>query len=100
MIPVGRHDTTPSPAPSRVAGYMRVSTEEQRERQSIETQRQYAERHTFREGIEVVDWYADDGVSGTIPMDQRPEGSRLLRDASAGRFGTLLVYKLNRLGRD
>jgi site-specific DNA recombinase len=43
--------------------------------------------------------YADDGVSGTSPIHERPEGRRLLEDAKAGAFGTLLVYRLDRLGR-
>jgi site-specific DNA recombinase len=47
----------------------------------------------------VVDTYADDGVSGTIPLHERPEGRRLLEDAKAGKFDTVLVYKLDRLGR-
>ena len=38
--------------------------------------------------------------SGTArPSNERPEGRRLLEDAKAGRFDTVLVYKLDRLGR-
>lgn len=33
-------------------------------------------------------------------MQQRPEGLRLLEDAKKGLFDTLLLYKLDRLGRD
>jgi site-specific DNA recombinase len=36
---------------------------------------------------------------GTIPVEERPEGKRLLEDAKAGKFNTVLVYKLDRLGR-
>jgi len=39
-------------------------------------------------------------VSGTVPLDHRPEGSRLLQDAAGGRFGAVVVYRLDRLGRD
>jgi site-specific DNA recombinase len=39
-------------------------------------------------------------VSGAIPFEQRPEGRRLLADAQAGRIGTVLAYKLDRIGRD
>ena len=38
-------------------------------------------------------------MSGTIPLHERPEGKRLLDDAKAGKFGTVLVYRLDRLGR-
>jgi site-specific DNA recombinase len=47
----------------------------------------------------VAQIYADDGVSGTIPLHERPEGRRLLEDAKEGKFSTVLVYRLDRLGR-
>src|SRR5450432_853828 len=83
-----------------VAVYVRVSTEEQRERQSILTQREFAERYCALHKLSVHLVYADDGVSGTVPLDRRSEGSRILKDAKLGKFDQLLVYKLDRLGRD
>jgi site-specific DNA recombinase len=47
----------------------------------------------------VAEIYKDDGVSGTVPLNERPEGRRLLEDAKEGKFGAVLVYKLDRLGR-
>lgn len=35
-----------------------------------------------------------------MPVEQRPAGIRLLEDARQGRFDQLLVFKLDRLGRD
>jgi len=81
------------------AVYLRVSSEEQRERQTIETQREYAEGYCRLNRIDVYDWYADDGVSGTVPLVRRPEGARLLRAARIGKFGQVLFFKLDRLGR-
>ena len=43
--------------------------------------------------------YADDGVSVTIPLHERPEGRRLLGDAKEGKSSTVLLYRLDRLGR-
>ncbi|MBI3681122.1 MAG: recombinase family protein [Acidobacteria bacterium] len=83
-----------------VAVYMRVSTEEQRERQSIATQRDFGERYCQLHSLAVHKVYADDGVSGTVPLEDRPEGSQILQDARHGKFDQLLVYKLDRLGRD
>jgi site-specific DNA recombinase len=37
--------------------------------------------------------------SGTIPLHERPEGKRLLEDAKEGKFQTVLIYRLDRLGR-
>jgi DNA invertase Pin-like site-specific DNA recombinase len=61
--------------------YMRVSTEEQRERQTIENQRQFGERYAELHEIPIADWYADDGVTGMMPLADRGEGGRLLEDA-------------------
>ncbi len=83
----------------RVGLCLRVSSDEQRERQTIETQRAFLEQYCRLYELEVVETYADDGVSGTIPLHERPEGRRLLEDAQAEKFETLLVYRLDRLGR-
>ncbi len=83
-----------------LAVYLRVSTEEQRERQSIATQRDAAERYCLASGLPVYRVYADDGVSGTIPVGLRPDGSELLRDARLKKFDQVVVYKLDRLGRE
>jgi site-specific DNA recombinase len=83
----------------RVALYLRVSSEEQRDRETIEIQREFLQEYCRLYGLEVAQSYADDGVSGTIPLHERPEGRRLLEDAKEGKFSTLLVYRLDRLGR-
>jgi len=80
--------------------YLRVSTDEQRERQTIATQRDFAERFCELNGVPVYAYYADDGISGTVPLEERPEGARLLHDAEAQKFDAVMVYKLDRLGRD
>ena len=89
------------PAVRRVATYERVSSEDQRERETIRTQTDEIARHLERQpGVELVSRYVDDGVSGTIPLAERPDGRRLLADAAAGRFEEIWVYKVDRLGRD
>ena len=83
-----------------VAVYLRVSTDEQRERQSINTQRDFAERYCALHSLQVYRVYADDGVTGTIPLEKRPEGGQILHDARLRKFDQLLIYKLDRLGRE
>src|SRR5919112_3893850 len=83
----------------QVALCLRVSSEEQRERETIEIQREFLQEYCRLYSLEVVQIYADDGVSGTVPLQERPEGRRLLEDAKEGKFSTLLVYRLDRLGR-
>ena len=57
--------------------------------------RKLAELH----GWPVAGVYVDDGISGTLPLGDRPEGRRLLEDAQDGAFSAVLVYRLDRLGR-
>jgi site-specific DNA recombinase len=86
-------------APMRVALYARVSTEEQREKQSIETQIDSARPWCEREGVPLVAISRDEGISGTVPFEDRPGGKHLLADARQKKFNVVLVYKVDRLGR-
>lgn len=85
----------------KAAALCRVSTDEQEERGTIQIQTQFAAKYAdlHSETLELVEIFADDGVSGTIPVEDRPEGRRMLEAAKRGEFDTLLVYKLDRLGR-
>ena len=64
---------------------------------SIEMQlasaRAYAERH----GWTVIECYADDGVSGTLPPEDRPQMGRLLANLSD--VDVIVVHRLDRLAR-
>ncbi len=81
--------------------YPRVSTEDQQDRGTIETQIQFGTKYCDLHEIPLADphYYKDDGISGTIPLHERPGGSRLIEDAKAGKIKIVLVYKLDRLGR-
>jgi site-specific DNA recombinase len=82
-----------------VAIYARVSTEDQAERATIRSQLDFLRRFVDLHTLPVAGEYVDDGISGAVPLDERPEGRRLLVDAEAGRFGVVLVYRIDRLGR-
>lgn len=77
----------------RAAIYARVSTFDQEpENQLVELRRYGAARNwTAAE-------YVDRGVSGT--KDRRPDLDRLLADARRRRFDVLVVWRLDRLGRN
>jgi site-specific DNA recombinase len=85
--------------PERAALYLRVSSEEQRDRETIEIQDEFLEEYCRLYSLEIADVYADDGISGTIPLHERPEGRRLLQNAREGDYQMVLVYRLDRLGR-
>lgn len=70
--------------------YGRVSTSDQ----TTENQRLEIERA----GYKVDYWYADEGVSGKVCAAQRPQFKAMLGQIRDGE--TLVVSKLDRLGRD
>ena len=78
--------------------YARVSTEEQRERSTIDAQVEYARRRADLEGWELR-VFQDDGVSGTVPLRDRPAGAELLRAAAAHELDVVATYRVDRLGR-
>jgi len=96
---VPKQTSPPQLATAQVALYMRVSSEDQADRGTIDAQRDFLRQFASLYQLPVTDEYADDGVTGTLPLGERPEGRRLLQDAEAGRFGCVLVYRLTRLGR-
>ena len=86
-------------AVTRAALYARVSTEDQRERQTIDGQVDALRNAAPHWDMAIVGEYLDDGVSGTTPMEKRSAGSRLLEDARDGKFDVVIFYKLDRLAR-
>ena len=73
-----------------IFAYGRVSTKDQ----TTENQRLEIERA----GYQVEYWFADEGVSGKVSASQRPQFAALLAQMRKGE--TLIVTKLDRLGRD
>lgn len=92
----------PEPSDSalrRVALYARVSTEDQAEADTISTQVDFLRRYADLHGLHVAAEFLDDGVSGTIPLAERPHGARLLAAARAGEISAVVFYRVSRLGR-
>src|SRR5262245_32429688 len=63
---------TEQAATRRVAAYLRVSSEEQKQKNTVETQRGPVEQHCVTNGLEVHNWYIDEGVSGTTRWRSAP----------------------------
>jgi site-specific DNA recombinase len=79
--------------------YVRVSSEDQQERETIENQIEFATKYCDLHRLRINEWYKDDGVSGTIPLEQRDEGKRLIENAKAGKIKMVLIFNMKRLGR-
>src|SRR5665811_1087787 len=85
----------------RAAIYKRVSSDDQAERGTIATQADELRRRVAAEpNVTIVGEYDDDGISGTLPLEDRPAGARLLADARAGLLDEVWFYDFDRLGRD
>jgi site-specific DNA recombinase len=82
----------------RLAIYARVSTEEQRDGQTIDSQITELEGFVHAKGWAIAGVYKDAGWSGSIMA--RPELDRLRDDARAGRFQAVLINDVDRLARD
>lgn len=89
----------PAMTKESTAIYLRVSTDEQRERQTIETQRRETARYCELRQMNIQGVYEDDGVSGTVPFSDRPQGSALWRDIAAGNVESVLVFRIDRIAR-
>ncbi len=80
-----------------VATYTRRSTDEEHQRFSIEMQDDRLDKYVgSQESWHLTTTYSDDKSGATL---DRPGLQRLLRDARAGRFSMLLVYRVDRLSR-
>src|SRR5262249_36988759 len=79
----------------RAALYLRVSTDEQ----STERQERELTEAAARAGHEVVQVYADNGISGSKGRDGRPAFDRLHRDATRRKFDVVMAWSVDRLGR-
>jgi len=85
----------------KIAMYCRVSSEDQKERDTIENQIETLNTYIeMKDDLQKAGEYFDDGVSGTIPFLDRPAGKKLIEDARHGLFDAILVYRIDRFGRD
>ena len=86
--------------PLRLAGYARVSTDDQRVNGvSLSAQRQSMASYALAYGYKLTAVYEDAGVSGCVPPSKRKGLSHALAMIAGKRADGLLVYKLDRLSR-
>ena len=84
----------------RVAAYCRVSSDSSDQLHSYAAQiRKYTAEIGNHEGWELVDIYADEGLTGTR-MDKREDFNRMLSDCRKGRIDKILVKSVSRFARN
>jgi DNA invertase Pin-like site-specific DNA recombinase len=85
----------------KVAGYVRVSTEEQsREGISLDAQRTRIVAYCAMRGLELVELVEDPGVSASKALKARPGGQRILDLLRRRRVAGVVAFKLDRLFRN
>ncbi|WP_409969054.1 recombinase family protein [Bengtsoniella intestinalis] len=84
----------------RVAAYCRVSSDSADQLNSYATQiKAYTQIITSQADWELVDIYADEGITGT-KLEGREEFQRMMSDCRKGRVDRLLVKSLSRFARN
>ena len=96
-LPAGRRIPD---VPLRVTFYARVSTDGDRQLDSLHHQSSYFEsRIRDCPDWEYVPGYVDEGITGTR-ADKRPQFLKMVRDAKAGLFDLILTKEVSRFARD
>jgi site-specific DNA recombinase len=85
---------------TRAAAYARVSTDAQAEKKTIANQLHEIREWAAKNDVELVAEFADDGISGVTPFEDRPEAQQLLEMALTGAFDCTVIYCVYRIGRD
>ena len=80
---------------SAAALYVRVSTDEQTTANQERELREAADA----KALEIAYIYRDNGISGAKGRDKRPGLDAALKDAIRGRYGVLMAWSVDRLGR-
>jgi putative DNA-invertase from lambdoid prophage Rac len=93
-----RHLAPKDQPAGRVFGYARVSTAQQvDEGESLDVQQRTIAGYAMQHGMTVTKVYVERGVSGSKPLDERPEGGALMRELRLG--DTVITPKLDRMFR-
>lgn len=84
----------------KAAGYARLSITENNngESSSITNQRKCIKDYAEKNGIEIYDYYVDDGYSGG--NFDRPDFKRMINDIECGIINCVITKDTSRLGRD
>lgn len=84
----------------RVAAYCRVSTEEEEQQSSFETQKlYYTEKITSTPEWEIAGIYADDGISG-VHTKKRDGFNQMIQDCKKRKIDLILTKSISRFARN
>jgi site-specific DNA recombinase len=84
----------------RVAAYYRTSSEQQERDETIDSQCRFNRRYCEQREWNLVAEFFDDGISGLTEITEREGGLAAVHAAERKEFDTLLVFAVDRLGRE
>lgn len=85
---------------TRAALYVRVSTKQQVEGTSLDSQLERLRRRAEQEGWDIAIERADEGVTGDLPFAERPGASDVVTACERGEVDVVLATDVDRFGRD
>ena len=81
--------------------YLRVSTADQAEHGvSLDAQQERLTAYAVANGLEVAGILREEAISGSIPLNERPEGAKLAELVATGQVKHVVSLKLDRLFRN
>ncbi len=79
--------------------YLRTSGDDGKQKAGLPVQRESCVNFAARSSLEIVAEFADDGISGKIPMHARPQGKLLMAALLGNGVKTVVCYDAKRIGR-
>lgn len=86
---------------NRAVAYIRVSTKDQMDNESMDTQEEKIEQYALQQGLEIVKWFKEEGKSAKTAKKRDAMQEMLIYIArNKGKVGYALFYKMWRASRD
>jgi site-specific DNA recombinase len=79
--------------------YLRTSGDDGKEKAGLPVQRESCVSFAAQREFEIAAEFADDGVTGKLPMHARPQGKLLIASLLADGVKTVICYDAKRIGR-
>ena len=81
----------------KACGYIRMSTPDQKDSPNVQKKEIIA--YAARSGFEIIQWYVDEGRSGSKQTQKRTEWLRLLAEAPVAEWKVVLIFSRSRFSR-
>jgi DNA invertase Pin-like site-specific DNA recombinase len=97
---MGNTTETAKPELIKVFAYLRVSSSGQVEGDGFPRQREAIKKWAAANNAKIVRWFEERGVSGKTDLENRPALDELFRALNANGVKTVVIERLDRLGRE